>query len=225
MCGAAALTGCQGVTTTRQYAQVRFIEASPDTPPVDVYQNSSPILYNVGFGTASSYIPVTPGAYTYSVDTAGLHQQLGKASGTFAAGGQYTILVGNTAAALQTTLLRDQLTPPPAGQFALRVLHQATRSGALDLYLVPPGGKLAATQPFASGVTFGSSPGYALAPAGTYALVAVPAGTSPAASPVVPLYTGSQFDSPGGSSRTIVLIDPSAPSIAALQALTTSDSD
>ena len=171
----ALLAGCQGVTGIQQVSQVRVVDASPDAPALDIHQNSSASLYNVGFGTVSSYIPVTPGSYTHAAFTAGTQQQLATTRGTLATGIQYTLLTGNVAANLQMTLLKDQSFPAPNGQVALRFLNQATRAGAVDLYLLPPG-STPSGPPIASGVTFGGSTGYLSAPAGTYSIVAYPTG-------------------------------------------------
>jgi len=207
---AVVLSGCQGITGSQQGAQVRVIDASPDAPHLDIYQNSpsqpdATGLYNIGFGTVSSYISVPTGAYTHSAFNAGTQQQLAQVRGTFSTGGQYTILAGNIAASLQMTVLRDQSIPAPAGQTALRFLGQATRSGPVDIYLLPPGFSLAGAAPFAAGVSFGSNTGYIDAPSGTYSIVAFPAGLAPTAA--VPTYTGSQVTYPATSVRTILLLD------------------
>lgn len=221
---AAALTGCQGVMGSGQYAQVRFIEASPDTPAVDLSQNGTPVLYGVGFGTASSYIPLSPGTYTYAAHTAALHQQLAKTAATLAPGAQYTVLVGNTAAELSMTLLKDQAAAAPAGEIALRFLDQATRSGAVDLYLVPEGKRLtAASTAVATNISLGNAPAYLDVPAGTYSVVALPTGAAPG-SAVPPLYSGTQLDYAAGSAHTILLLD-AASAGSALQLLVADDYD
>jgi hypothetical protein len=126
------------------------------------------------------------------------------------------------------TVLKDQSTPAPAGQTALRILGQSTRAGAVDLYLLPAGATLAGVSPIATGVGFGSNTGYLNEPSGAYSIVAFPSGLSPAiASPIV---TGSQIAYPSGSARTIVLIDqpsalPSAQQPSGLQLLTAEDFD
>jgi hypothetical protein len=44
-------------------ARIRFVQASPDTPPLDVAVVDGPILFpNVAFGDATSYIDLPPGA-------------------------------------------------------------------------------------------------------------------------------------------------------------------
>lgn len=219
LCAATVLTGCAGVAGSAQYAQVRFIEISPDAPSIDLYQNSTAVLYNVGAGTATSYIPVAPGTYTWAIHTAGLRQQLASASASVTAGAQYTVLIGDTTASLQMSVLKDQAAPALPGQAAIRVLHQATRAGAVDLYLVAPGGKLSGAAPIATNVSFGNAPVYLSVPSGTYSLIAVPAG-GPSA---VPVYSGSQSEFTSGSVYTVILYDPNEGDGAVLHALTTED--
>lgn len=202
---ATALTGCQSITGNQPFTQVRVIDASPDAPNLDIYQNSSVGLYNVGFGTVSSYIAMAPGATVHAAYIANTQQQLAQVHGTFSTGTQYTVLAGNVAANLQMTVLRDQSTPAPSGQVALRFLGQATRAGAVDLYLVPSGSSLTGIAPISSGIGFGGNTGYINVPGGTYSIVAFPAAAVPSVS--TPVYTGSQAFYPGGSARTIVLID------------------
>jgi hypothetical protein len=202
---AAVLTGCQGMSRVQPVSQVRVIDASPDAPAIDIRQNSATNLYNVGFGTVSSYIPVAPGDYTHAAYTAGTSQQLAAVKASFLDGGQYTVLTGNTAAALQMSVLRDRSTPAPAGQVALRIVSQTTRPAAFDLYLLPAGSPMTALVPLASHATFGSNTGYINAPSGTYSLLAFPAGSSPLETR--PIYNGAQASYPSGAVRTLVLID------------------
>jgi hypothetical protein len=218
-----ALAGCQSIAGT----QVRFIHASPDAPAMDLYQNpasgSQASLYNVGFGTVSSYMTLSPGTYTHAAYNAGTQQQLATVRSAFSAGGQYTVLAGNIAANLQMTVLKDQATPAPPGEVALRFLGQATRTGAVDLYLVAPGVALSGLTPIASGIGLGANTGYLNVPDGTYSMVALPAGTSPSTS--VPLFTGSQTLYPAGSVRTILLIDQQPLTTPGLQLITADDFD
>lgn len=223
----AALAGCQSIAGIQPISQVRVIDASPDAPALDIYQNSAATLYNVGFGTVSSYIPTASGAYTHAAYTAGTQQQLASLHTVLSVGGQYTVLAGSVAANLQMTVLRDQSTPAPAGQVALRIIGQTTRAGAFDLYLLPSGSALTTgLAPITTNIAFGSNTGYINAPSGTYSIVALPAGALPAATS--PAFTGSQASYPSGSARTIVLIDdPSADGATGrhLQVITADDFD
>jgi hypothetical protein len=234
VCGV-VLAGCQGLAGMQQTAQVRVIDASPDAPALDIAQ-SVPVpavptgLYNVGFGTVSSYMPMTAGKYTHSAYVAGTEQQLALVRGSFAAGGQYTLLAGNVIANLQMAVLKDQSTPAPAGQTAVRFLGQATRMGSVDLYLLPAGARLNGVAPIAAGVGFGANTGYINLPAGTYSVVAYPAGVAPGLGS--PSFTGAQTVFPGTSVRTVVVLDQwsgaslsSAGGTRGMQVVTASDYD
>ena len=200
---AAGLSGCQGITSTS--AQLRVIDASPDAGVIDSYQNSSALAYNLGFGTTTSYIPMSPGVYNLAADKAGTRQTLVATSETLAPNRQYTEIVGAGLANLQQTLLLDQSAPAPTGRIAVRVINQTTRPGAVDVYLVPFG-KGSSTSPVATNLGFGANSGYVDLPEGTYAIDVVPTGTVLTSSTVT-LLSGAQVDYASGAVRTIVLID------------------
>ena len=203
----AGLAGCAGIhMDAGTAAQVRIIDASPDAPAIDSYQNSAALAYNLGFGTGTSYVPLASGSYTLAADKAGTRQALISSAASFSAGHQYTAIIGNINAALQQTLLLDQSQPAPVGETAVRLLDEATRAGAVDVYLIPRGGKLSTSSPIASGLSFGANAGYLNLSAGVYELAVVPAGTAPASSTVT-LLSGAQSQFASGEVRTEVLID------------------
>lgn len=218
------LTGCANVTGSPAVSQVRLIDASPDAPGLDVYQGSGVLAYNLGLGTVTSYVPLTPGNYTIAANTAGTKQTLAQAAGTFLNGSQYTVLIGNYANSLQELILKDQAQMAPNGQVNVRFLDQATRIGALDLYLVPSGATILTVKPVLTGVTFNANTGYLSVPAGTYTLVALTAGTVPTAT-VVALYTGTAVNYGNGSAKTIVLIDQQLVAAPGVQAIIAADFD
>ncbi len=216
------LSGCQSVTGSPVLSQVRLIDTSPDAPGLDAYQGTAVLAYNLGLGTLTSYVPITPGLYNISADQAGTHSQLITAPGTFAANAQYTVLIGNYANALQELILQDQSTASPLGQVNLRFIDQSVRSGALDLYLVPSGATVVTQRPVVTGVSFNTNTGYVSIPAGTYTLVALPTGATPTASGST-LYTGAAVVYVTGSASTIVLIDPQLTTTPGVQIVTAAD--
>ncbi len=220
--GTLSLTGCQAVVSSAPEGQVRVIDASPDAPGLDIYEGSSALAYNLGFGTVTSYVQLTPGTYTFNADSAGTKQVLSSSKATIVASSQYTILIGNVAASLEQVTLNDQAQPAPSGQIALRFIDQATRISAVDIYLVPAGQKLTSVSPVVSDITFGVNTGYLNIPTGTYSIVMVPAGTVPI-STTVATYTGPQVTYTGGSATTIVLIDQQLVSTPGLQVITAVD--
>jgi hypothetical protein len=193
-------------------------------PGLDIYQNKTGVAYNLGFGTVTSYVPLIPGTYTLAADAASSRQTLISTRQTLSAARQYTAIVGNVGAALQQTILNDQTFPAPAGQIAMRFISQATRSGPVDVYMVPASGKLTNTVPIATGVSFSSNTGYMNVPAGTYGLAIVPAGKVPV-STTVTLLTGAQSVYASGAARTVILIDQQPLTAPGIRAIVNSDYD
>jgi hypothetical protein len=205
---AGGLSGCQSINMDS--AQLRVIDASPDAGVIDSYQNSSGLAYNLGFGTVTSYVPMLPGVYTFASDKAGTRQTLVASTDTLAADKQYTEIVGNGLANMQQTIFLDQTVAAPAGHISVRLIHEATRSGAVDVYLVPTSGRLVNTAPIATDLGFGANSGYINVAEGTYAIDVVPTGTTPTASTVT-LLSGAQIEYVSGAVRTVVLIDQETP--------------
>jgi Domain of unknown function (DUF4397) len=218
------LAGCAVVTGSPAVSQLRIIDASPDAPGLDIYQGAAVLAYNLGLGTITSYVPITPGSYGINVDAAGTHTQLVSASGTFVASAQYTVLIGNYANALQELILKDQTIAAPTGQIAVRFIDQSVRAGAVDLYLIPSGSTIDKVKPVLTGVTFNTNTGYFNVPSGTYTLVVVPTGTTPTPTSNT-LYTGASVTYASGVARTFVLIDQQLVTQPGLQVIIANDYD
>jgi Domain of unknown function (DUF4397) len=207
---ALGLSGCQGIAMNS--AQLRLVDASPDAGVVDSYQNNSALAYNLGFGTMTNYIPMSPGVYNLATEKSGTRQILVASTETLAANKQYTEIVGAGLANLQQTLFLDESTPAPAGHIAVRVINETTRAGAVDVYLVPMASAFStgmSALPLAANLGVGANSGYIDVPEGTYAIDVVPTGTVLASSTVT-LLSGAQETYASGAVRTVVLIDQQA---------------
>jgi len=217
------LTGCGAMMSSAPTSQVRIVTASPDAARLDIYQGSNALAHNLGFGTVTSYIPLTPGTDLISANTAGTRQLLSLSKINLAAG-QYTVLIGSTAATMQQLTLTDQSQPAPSGQIAFRFLNQTTRSGPVDIYLVPAGERITTVTPIVANSLFGANTGYLNVPNGAYSLVMLPAGTVPP-TPSLAIYSGPQVTYSPGSARTIILIDQQQPTTPGVQVITATDFD
>ena len=206
-----ALAGCQSLTEgALDSAQVRFVDVSPGSPDMDLYVSGSGAAYNLGYGTVTSYVAVSPGASTISANRANTLQPLASVRATLNGSRQYTAVVSNSLGSLDETLYPDRSTPAPAGMIAVRVLNEATRGGPLDVYLVPGTGALATTAPVARDLGYSASSGYIELPAsGSYSIMALPAGTAsgPAASS---LLSDVSLRASSRSVRTVVITDAPA---------------
>jgi hypothetical protein len=218
------LTGCQAIVSPAPEAHVRIINVTPDAPRLDLYQDSNALAFSLDFGTVTSYIPLTPGTYTITANTAATRQILSSSKNTFVTSGQYTVLIGNIAANVQQLTLADQSQPAPTGQTAFRFINEATRAGAVDIYLVPAGQKLNAVTPLVTGIAFGINTGYLNIPTGTYSLALLPSGIAPSITTIA-AYAGPQVTYSAGAARTIVFIDKAVPSAFGLQVITANDFD
>lgn len=219
------LSGCGQVAgSSTRISQLRIIDASPDAGGLDVYAANTALIYNLGFGTITSYVPIVPATYTLSGDQAGTRNAVVSTRASLAPSIQYTLLVGNVAAGIQSILIQDQSQAAPTGQIAIRVIDEATRIGAVDVYLIPSGGTLVTTMPAFTNVSFGSVGAYLDVPTNTYSIVILPAGTVPAATTVAS-YSGAKTAYPMGSARTLILLDQQLVSTPGLQVITASDYD
>jgi len=216
----ASLPGCQSIqATSNNVAELRVINASPDAgggKGLDFYLNNTALVYSVGFGKNTNHTPVAPGTYTVYADQGGTTQTLISSGVTLGNGQAKTVLVGNFNASLEENILTDQTTPAPGGEAAFRFLDQNTSVGAVDIYLVPSGGKLITTLPFLQDITFDTNTGYVTFPDGTYAINIVPTGTVPIATTVT-LYSGPQVSYGSGAVSTVLLLNEVVTSTPAIQ--------
>jgi len=216
-----ALPGCQSITPNTNYAEIRFIDASNGSG-VDIYEGTTAIVYNVGFATVSSYVPISPGSYRFTADTAGSSQALVSTTGSISAGKQYTVMVSNVEPNLQEQVFTDQSTPAPSGQIAVRVINEATQSGPYDVYMVPSGTKLIDVTPVLTGSAFNSITGYINIPTASYSVVIVPAGTV-LTTTTVATYTSAVAAFTGGSAHTFIILDQQIITNPGAQVITTDD--
>ncbi|WP_263374360.1 DUF4397 domain-containing protein [Granulicella aggregans] len=202
-------------------SQVRIIDTSADAPDLDIYQGDAALAYNLGFGTVSSYVSISPGASTVSAHAAGTKQMLSSFHGSFTASGHYTVLLsGGPTGTISETVLADQSVAAPAGMASVRVLDQARRgTGDVDVYLVRAGSTLAESRPFITNSGFGENGSYMNVPAGAYKVVVVAAGTT------VPIYSGATVTYGSGSARTLVVLDSQRIDGQKVQVVTAEDFD
>ena len=201
-----ALSGCQSIDVNSSNATlVRVFNASPDSTGFDFYTGKTLIVASLGFTYKTTYVPLNPGTLSITTDQANSTQVLASVSASLGSQKNYTVITSNVAANLQETIYADQNFPAPSGQISVRVINEATRIGAVDIYLVPSGGKLSTTLPFATDVTVSGNSGYIDIPAGTYAVAILPTGASPGSGTT--LFNGSLSSYSTGGVSTVVVFD------------------
>jgi Domain of unknown function (DUF4397) len=217
-----ALPGCQSITPTSTFAEVRFIDASPNAPGLDIYEGTTAVIFNMGFGNVSTYTPISPGDYRFTVKTNGSNQTLVSTLGSVSTGHQYTVLVSNISASLQETIFTDQSQSAPGGQIAVRVINEATQSGPYDVYMVPSGIPLIDVIPVFTGISFNGITAYVDIPAGSYSVEIVPTGTT-LTSTSVATFSGTVIPYTSGSAHTFIILDQQIITTPGAQVISTDD--
>jgi hypothetical protein len=218
-----ALPGCQSISPTTNYAEIRFIDASIDAPGLDIYEGNTVAIYNMGPGIVTSYTPISPGTYRFTAKTSGTSQVLVTTTGGVSTGHQYSVLISNDMTAnLQETILTDQSQSAPSGQISVRVINEASQSGPYDIYLVPSGTMLIDTKIFLAGSSFTNIGSYINIPTGSYSVVIVPAGTV-LLSTTIATYASPVMDFNAGSAHTFLLMDQQVVTTPAAQVVITDD--
>jgi hypothetical protein len=125
-------------------AFLRLAHLSPDTPPVDVTVAgvSDPAQHlevpGVGYGAMSDYAMLAPGQYTVSMRGAGAPPDSPPVLTTtfaVAAGEAVTVAGLGNHADVALRVLRDDLTPPPAGQAKVRIINASPTTPSLNVRL------------------------------------------------------------------------------------------
>ncbi|HET7152920.1 MAG TPA: DUF4397 domain-containing protein, partial [Candidatus Kapabacteria bacterium] len=140
-----------------QTAYVRFVHASPDSPPVDMAVDSTVIVSGLAF---NSFPVATTGYHAVRTTTNGLLStrftgttaNILSTAVTFAAGERYTVVLLNKKSSLKFLVLHDTIAPPSTDSSRIRFIHAVADLSTIDVQL---GGKY-----IAKGLTFGSSSGY-----------------------------------------------------------------
>lgn len=200
---AALLTGCQTVqNSSPTQTLVRVIDASYNAPAVDVKVGTTPIATNIGAATITNYAflaPQTTSAYVYPT---GSSKSTASADGTFLVNEQHSVLIADSGAGYNATILTDQVTPPPAGNFSIRIVQQAQQTGAVDVYLLAGSTSLADAKPVLTAVPAQTVSAYINIPAGSYTIAVTPTGT------VKTGYTGAApVTFAAGQIRTFLIMD------------------
>jgi Domain of unknown function (DUF4397) len=171
--GALTMAGDAVGASAAPDVQLRVAHFSPDTPPMDVYATGFDgkeqlVLPKLGYGQVSEYLPLTAGLYAFSMRPAGspaTDEAVLRVSADLAAKTSYTFAAFGRQAELNTDLLTDDLSAPPAGQGRVRLIQAAIDAGPVDVSA--SGGPLLAQR-----AALGSVGNYMAVPAGSWTITA-----------------------------------------------------
>ena len=205
---ALGLSACQNVAGYAQPSLVRAIDASYIAPAVNFWVEGVLLGANLGEGTITNYGTVPPSnsarvmvtATTVTNPTAA--NSLVTSTVTLVAGKQHSIFLTDNGAAPKSytvTVLEDDISAA-GGHSAFRLLNQAPKVGAVDVYMVPAGTTLDNTIPVVTALPVGATADVTFT-SQAVTMVITPTGV------VTPKYTSKALGLTGGEVYTVVIID------------------
>lgn len=171
------LAGCGG-SGSNNTAQLRFVQASPDTPTVELLIDGKSVAPNLNYGNTTGYLSVKDGSrHVQVVPVSGSTTPLLDTSVSFNASENKTLLLIGLSGNLSSDLLTDGGSTPASGDGNLRVVNAAISMGAADVYVVPAGSTISGVKPLASSLAFDKDTGYQAIPGGDLNIVLTAPGT------------------------------------------------
>jgi len=217
-----ALAALSGVTTScgsTNKAQIRVINAIPDSGPTDIRVNGTKIIPDLVFGTIqpdttpASYFAVTSGSDIVQGFAPGDTTNPISPIGTFTLNGStdYTVVaVGLELNDEPPLLLIDDNTAPTSGTAEFRIVNASLNSppNGVDVYIVPPGTDITSYTPQITALGQGQGSAYQSVPfiTGGYAVV-ITATSKKAALITQPCANIQPCTLQAGSIRTLVILD------------------
>ena len=178
------------------------MNASPDSPRVDVLVDGITVGSNLRFRAASGYHRVDDGFNDVLVFATNSNNLLLEGVPFFGQRQDYTLVVLDFLQFLNAVLLTDDNSAPIANDFKLRFVHASPTASSVDVYITTPNADLTSAAPSFADVAFGGFAGYANQPQGTFQLRVASKGTKNVISDTGALtFTAGQI-------RTAVLVNP-----------------
>jgi hypothetical protein len=147
-------------------AEARFLHAAADAGPITVVADGNELVSDLSFRRDFANPSITeyqdvPASASVEIQDGGGTVVASVGAGQLQAGTKYTVVVAGSPAeggnAPQAVLLSDERPTLGSDEVGLRLVHGAVADSSIDVYQVPPGDSLSASNRIASGVTFGET--------------------------------------------------------------------
>jgi len=117
-------------------AHIRLLNASPDTPAVDVFVNDVLVADNLAFKSFTEYMPADAGVYNIHVTPAGLNSILVTLETTeLMAGGIYTLAITGLNEGLAIDLIHDVPHTRESGRGFMRFINLSPYDTVFDAFI------------------------------------------------------------------------------------------
>ena len=124
--------------SSKSYASLRFIHASPDAPPVNIVVNNEDTYLNLDYAVSSPFLRVAAGSNDLAVDG----QVLGDLARVIEVSGfessknsKITVLAGGMISDIAPIVVDNTSQSPGSDEVAIQVVHASPDAPAVDVYV------------------------------------------------------------------------------------------
>jgi uncharacterized protein DUF4397 len=149
-----------GGGSTAGTANLRFVQGSPDAPPVDYVVDKTTESSNLLYGNASTYASVKSGNRNVQIVPVNSTKPLLAQTVTLADSANETLILTGTVNQLKPLVLDDGTTTGTTSSNNVRVVNISNTMGPADVYIIPAGSSLSAATPVATALDFDQNTGY-----------------------------------------------------------------
>lgn len=122
-----------GTYVANTKSRIKAVNAIPDSTGLSYFAEATPLLSNVPFQGASSYITTTTGAHTLRIEQSNVPgTTLASLAKTLGSGQDYTLMAVNPLASASLTALLDNNSLPTGTNVRLRFVNALVGSGNVD---------------------------------------------------------------------------------------------
>lgn len=151
---------CGGGGSSAATANLRFVQGSPDAPPVDYVVDKTTQSSNLLYGNASTYASVKSGTRDVHIVPVNSTKPLLAQTVSLADSANETLILTGPVAQLKPLVLDDSTTSGTTSSNNVRVVNISITMGPADIYIIPAGGSLGSATPVAKGLDFDQNTGY-----------------------------------------------------------------
>lgn len=167
------MLGCGSSDT----GQVRFVQASPGEPLVNLLIDGTTEASNLDYGNATGYFSEHTGPRHLQAIPVNSNTPVFDFSVPIVSSGNTTVLMTGPSSGVKPLVLTDGGTASVSGDGYVRVINASVSMGPADVYLLAAGTSLTGAKPVGTNVGFDGNPGYQAVPAGDYEVFMTKPGT------------------------------------------------
>lgn len=157
-------------------ASFGIVNASPNSPGLDVMLNSDLVTQNLTYGNDIGYFAVMPGTYVLKMNETNTVNTLATANVSMAGNVAYSIFASDSASHIKLSMAEDKTTTPPSDSVRVRFLNFSSNAPSADL--LNDGEVLIANRGY-NGIAMQPTQGnFITLPSGTYSFLVEESGTA-----------------------------------------------